>query len=152
MQPFSYLLHCSPRNLDILLYPFASRYNKEWPRQLSKEISLKKKFVLPFEARACSLLAYSDESLEHGFFAYKVQFPSLPDPENFALESRLTWSSGLGSLYRYSEPVEAHKHSSQAFFELPDGCREVVIEPVKWKKSSSPALSLIHISEPTRPY
>lgn len=96
---------------------------------------MKKRFQLPFEARACSLLAYSDEQLEHGFFAYKVQFPHLRNPETFALESRLTWSVGLGSLYRYSEPIEPHVHSSQAFFELPDECREVIVEPVVWKKS-----------------
>lgn len=102
---------------------------------------MKKRFKLPFEARACSILAFSDESLEHGFFAYKVQFPSLPNPENFALESRLNWSSGLESLFRYSEPVEAHKYSSQAFFELPEECREVIVEPVKWKKSSSTGAS-----------
>ena len=93
---------------------------------------------MPFEARACSLMAYSDESLIHGFFAYKVQFPSLAEPESFALESRLTWSPGLGSLYRYSEPIEARTHSSQAFFELPEGCRDVIVEPVRWKNSRSP--------------
>lgn len=99
---------------------------------------MKQRFFIPFDATSCSIAFRPEQDLRWAFYAFKIGFPQFDDPESLAQSTKLKWSPGLDSLYRYSVSATGGETTYNSPFQLPQGCKEVIIESVQWKDRSNP--------------
>lgn len=99
---------------------------------------MKKRFFIPFDATSCSIALRPERDLRWAFYAFKIDFPKIENPESLAESTELKWSPGLNSLYRYSRSAKGGETMYNSPFKLPAGCTEVIIEPVQWKDRANP--------------
>lgn len=99
---------------------------------------MKKRFFIPFDATSCSIALRPEGDLRWAFYAFKIDFPKIENPESLAESTELKWSPGLNSLYRYSRSAKGGETMYNSPFKLPAGCTEVIIEPVQWKDRANP--------------
>lgn len=99
---------------------------------------MKKRFFIPFDATSCSIALRPETDLRWAFYAFKIDFPKIGNPETLAESTELKWSPGLHSLYRYSKSAKGGETMYNSPFKLPIGCNEVIIEPVQWKDRANP--------------
>ena len=99
---------------------------------------MKKRFFIPFDATSCSIAFRPEKELPWAFYAFKIDFPKIEKPESLEELTGLKWSPSLNSLYRYSSSSQVGETTCNLPFRLPQGCDEVIIEPVQWKDRANP--------------